>query len=342
MTSLTLRKFGMLASMVVLLSAAGGIGYSLGRPGDSVSGAGSTNALAVERQSLTDPRTIAATLSLTPQSQITLNATGVVLSSSCSVGQMLSSGQVIATVNDIAIIGLHTEVPLYRDLVSSDRGEDVTALQAELTRLGYPTPSTGIFDTSTNTAVQALRAALGVATGGTGLRLAEVVWLPTDQWVPRECSTTVGANTGGSDAFALGMRTLESVVLAEATAAIPGARHIRMSDGTSVAVDTPTDDLVALLMNDSAIRDSVARGSDDGLDTVEMSLTIELIEPVDAVAVPASAVFGSTELCVRAENSGAIVPVEVLTYSNGVAYLLDSSLLPSIVDVTPSGAECSS
>ena len=49
----------------------------------------------------------------------------------------LASGKGAYKVNDRVVVALNTATPLYRDLKTGDKGDDVLALNNELSRLGY-------------------------------------------------------------------------------------------------------------------------------------------------------------------------------------------------------------
>lgn len=63
------------------------------------------------------------------------NATGTVTDDWSADG--LASGRRAYRVDDRSIVALNTATPLYRDLQTGDKGDDVLALNNELNRLGY-------------------------------------------------------------------------------------------------------------------------------------------------------------------------------------------------------------
>lgn len=63
------------------------------------------------------------------------NANGTVTADWSADG--LASGKGAYKVNDRVVVALNTATPLYRDLKTGDKGDDVLALNNELSRLGY-------------------------------------------------------------------------------------------------------------------------------------------------------------------------------------------------------------
>lgn len=64
------------------------------------------------------------------------NASGTVTEDMSSQG--LTSGKTAMKVNGVSVVALVTATPMYRDLATGDKGDDVLALNNELARLGLP------------------------------------------------------------------------------------------------------------------------------------------------------------------------------------------------------------
>lgn len=77
-------------------------------------------------------------------------------------GETLTSGTSLATVSGRPLIALHLPFDLYRDIHGGDSGDDVTALQQELTALGhYSGTIDGTYGARTAAAVEALYNSVG-------------------------------------------------------------------------------------------------------------------------------------------------------------------------------------
>ena len=112
-----------------------------------------------------------------------------------AVGQVVSQGQGLYSVNGSPVVLLYGSAPAYRTLSEGDTGADVAELNADLVALGDATssqldPSSDTFSAATATAVEQLQAHLGVSQTGS-LSLGQAVFLPTSARV-----TTVSATLG--------------------------------------------------------------------------------------------------------------------------------------------------
>ena len=77
-------------------------------------------------------------------------------------GDTMSYGSLVAEISGRPVVALPVSVPLYRDLMKGDKGEDVRALEQVLIDLGLRSGSpTGVFDGATITATRALFTAHG-------------------------------------------------------------------------------------------------------------------------------------------------------------------------------------
>ena len=94
---------------------------------------------------------------------IPLAASGasVVTRTGIAVGGTLSSGSVLAWVNDRPILVLRGEFPLFRDIGEGDEGDDVRLLQQALVDLGYSISVDGDFGAQTAWCVKDLYSGVG-------------------------------------------------------------------------------------------------------------------------------------------------------------------------------------
>lgn len=80
----------------------------------------------------------------------------IVVSVNFNAGDALSFGIPLGEVSGRPIFALRSSLPLYRNLVESDRGADVVALQKALNAAGIKAPSSGVMDWDTLLAIRAM------------------------------------------------------------------------------------------------------------------------------------------------------------------------------------------
>jgi len=247
-------------------------------------------------------------------------ASGVVTSTSCLIGGVLSSGQPLLSVNGVQVIGLATPEPLWRDL-SVDaqnpdapvlQGSDVLGLQTELVRLGYKVRESGAFDSATMAAVKKLLKAAGGTSPDGSLLLSRVVWLPSPQVTVSVCPVGVGDTVSVGDALAQAGGGLASLTVANP----PGDGWVVAYDGMSSAIDSNG------VVTDAAFLSDLEGGPEyqyfaANPGSGQLQLTLRLAAPLVVLAVPPSAVVvtGLGTGCVV--SGGQVVPVKIVSSSLG-------------------------
>lgn len=108
-------------------------------------------------------RSIAASINSDPAMAILPQLAGqaVVTRVAYSVGEKYHWGSLIGAVSGRPYFGLPSPLPLYRDLVVNDRGDDVRALQRSLSEVGYSVEVDGVIGRETMDAVEAVFEASG-------------------------------------------------------------------------------------------------------------------------------------------------------------------------------------
>ncbi|MDR2896115.1 MAG: peptidoglycan-binding protein [Propionibacteriaceae bacterium] len=107
--------------------------------------------------------------------------------------QLRLSGGGTWAVDGQALVNLPTSVPLWRDLTNGVTGADVSALQVELSRLGYVVEETGVYDQQTRKSLGQMLAEMGVELPPYGtLPLAWSVWLPQAELPLASWSVEIG------------------------------------------------------------------------------------------------------------------------------------------------------
>lgn len=106
----------------------------------------------IVRTDLTDRTTMKAAAQRTGERKYVLpkpGATSVITAAGVTDGQPLSSGSIVAWVNDRPVFAFKGPFPLYRDLGPGDTGEDVRMVQRALADMGYDIDPDGVFGSVT-------------------------------------------------------------------------------------------------------------------------------------------------------------------------------------------------
>ena len=83
-----------------------------------------------------------------------------------------------------------------------DTGEDVRALQTELTCLDYEAPVTGTDDKLTLDAYARLAAKLNAPATGSGIPRNQTIWLPLPTQTVQKCTTSPGSRIAAGQEIA--------------------------------------------------------------------------------------------------------------------------------------------
>ncbi|HIX00492.1 MAG TPA: peptidoglycan-binding protein, partial [Candidatus Nesterenkonia stercoripullorum] len=250
----------------------------------------------------------------------------------------------IARIDDRPIIGLHTSLPLYRDLTWGDKGTDVEALQKELVRLGHLDVSfvDGWYGWTTSHAVQRLRVANGAPEGGKKTRRSEFVWLPAGDVTGLACELNVGDEVAEGTAFATAEGAIERVEVASMPESLtPGARTLTVNGVTGPASESGIVDDATFLARILDDEELVAGLREDPEATVPGDLA--LADTIDSYTVPVGAIIDDgDERCVQV---GAVArPVDVLGSALGSTVIVfpdADTPLPDTVAIGPALTETS-
>jgi hypothetical protein len=173
-----------------------------------------TSIATVTRQSLSSQTEVNATLGYAGSYTVIGRTQGTVTALP-AVGQVISNGQSLYSVDGSPVVLLHGSTPAYRTLSSGTSGSDVEQLNSDLVALGYVTsaelnPTSDEYGYWTTVGVEKLQAVLGLTEDGT-LGFGQAVFLPTALRV-----TTLSATLGGpvSGAVLQGTATTRQVTIA--------------------------------------------------------------------------------------------------------------------------------
>lgn len=155
---------------------------------EQLDAAAPATAAAVTSQQFVDDRPVNLAVTLGQPTEITIPVAGRVTALACAPAGAVESGSSPVAINGSPVLALSLGTPPWRDLAVGDKGSDVTALQAELARLGHDVSADrDRVGAATVAAFRAVAAAQGLTVErGAPLPLASVVWL-------RAPSVTVGA-----------------------------------------------------------------------------------------------------------------------------------------------------
>lgn len=288
-----------------------------------------------------DARTVEVALTTSDPVTLTAPVGGRVTGWECATGAVLSSGTTPLSVDGGPVLALATAVPLWRDLAVGDTGLDVAALQQALTDLGEPVPVDGRLGTGTLAAYGRVLAA--AAPGGEPAQevaATAVLWLPEPEVVVGACTTGTGRLVAAGDPLADTEGTPRALSLTRSpTDGVAGPRVLDV-EGVRLDLDdalTLTDPVaLAALARTAAYAAHVASP-----DTVPLTATWALAEPVAVAAVPPGALSGieGVDACVGVD--GRAVPVRLVSSDLGQALVTFPGEEPDLVDVAaPEGATC--
>lgn len=291
----------------------------------------------LEIVSFTDPQSV--TLTLHPAEPLTLAAPrgGTVTRDRCTSIDELTTGTVIAEIDQRPVIAFRTKAPLFRDLTGNETGADVAAVQKELRALGYDAPSNERYDWLTKAAMNAFLRDHGLHSSNAEwgvLSLGTIVWVPAGDTAVEECSARVGDRLSDGDPLLHLASDPGTIEYTGEAASVDGERVLVIGDARIPAPGSPIDDAAAvreiLATPEGA---AAARREEKTLGAV-----LELAEPTDAYPVPPSALFGIDGAAACVSDGGAAHPVTIAASSLGLSYVTFDTAPPAAVDVFPDRA----
>lgn len=278
---------------VTLLSAGGATGFLL-RPAAAPTGlqaAGQVTSAPVGREELSDERTVKISLRSSTAPPLVVGFGGRVTATSCRAGKALESGEEVARINDVPLIALATEAPLHRGLRRDDEGDDVQALQRELSRLGHDVVADGTFGPRTTAAVKELQEAAGVDRPSGTIDPAKILWLPAPSVVPESCELAPGAYVASGQTYAKVADRLTAIVVESMPpTAVAGERLIEvMGVAGPLNKDGTASDAKFLRKVSETQEYRLIQTSEQ---TPELTAVIALKNRLQTLKVPPGALFG--------------------------------------------------
>jgi peptidoglycan hydrolase-like protein with peptidoglycan-binding domain len=299
--------------------------------------------VAVTQTSFDDPQDVSVTVVPGPSRTLTSAAGGRLTSFSCAVGSRMTSGTSAFSVDGAPILLLATGVPLWRDIRIGDRGDDVAALQTELTRLGFGANADGKWGARSQNAYESLLRKRGMRLDLSGRVSAErIAWLPSETAAVMNCAASVGDTVEPTQAiarFAAGLASATVVMgIGSGAKAQTGDRVIVVDDARiPLPADGRLTDQEALdtIANSFGYRQAMS-GTDGGPGDQQPSIAFQavLTTPLRVAVVPPSAVYGleGDRGCVR--QRGGSVPVSIVGSQLGETLIRSDHAL-SRVELNP-------
>ena len=321
---------------VVLVAAGVGTGYFLrpAPPPMSLEASVPATSAPATPQEFTDSRKVQVRLVSGPDITVTTNRGGVLTSTACTPGTSIASGTIAARIDDTPVLALHLDVPPFRDLAMNAEGADVAALQTELTRLGFGAlEADGYFGWDTAVAVEALRDQLGMSEGRS-LALSEIVWLPQESLAVTECSAALGSALSAGSPFAVAKGSLQQVVIDTAPTDLVAGERVLTVFGVSGAFDggnaITTPEFLTELAQTEQAKALLAQEPD-----TTAPATLQLTTAIDALQVPASAVFGIADGTGCIQSGDTVTPVTVLGSTLGASLVAPNTGDDTAPDAVP-------
>lgn len=292
--------------MVLAAGAVAGVALAPAPVPATLAAASEITTAPVTSATFDDQRSVTVTPSVITGRPVKVATGGVVTDLTCAAGRAVRSGTSFVSVDGKALLALHTDVPLWRDLAVGTKGKDVASVQRELRRLGHETATDGTYGLGTAAAVKAAQTAAGApATGKLGAE--GVVWLPAATTTPKGCGVISGDRVAPGDTLFTTADQLVSVRVGQVDGAEPdGAHVVRVGDVQAKvpASGVVTDDaFLAALRKDPVWATWV--GSDG---KEEPTVTYVLPKPIPVLAVAPAALYavdGENRACLLAQRDDA-------------------------------------
>lgn len=276
----------------------------------------------------------AHTMNTTPivAEQVTVlssGGSGVVTSSSCTVGAEVKTGDTLLSVNGAVRVAVVTTVPLWRDLIPQTKGVDVQALQAALVAKGYGGGSSGTYDRATVAAVKQLQKAAAVAQSG-NVALDQIQWIPAGSGTVSSCAAPVGSMISAGQPLLTVGGQLVALVLPDSSTELPGRAYVAVAG--DVVVPVPDD----RRLTDPKMLEIVASSTGFTAWTLDpsagVSVDIRVADAIESFGVPPSAVVlaDSGHGCIVAADK-TVVPVEILSSELGTVFVVADQPVTNVV-----------
>lgn len=246
-----------------------------------------------------------------------------------TVGQVVSQGQSLCSINLDPVVLLYGATPASRSLSEGMSGVDVAQLNADLVALGDAStaaldPSSDYFSAATATALDKLQADLGVTQTGR-LTLGQAVFLPTAARV-----TSVAANLGGP--VQPGATVLQATSTTRAVlVALDATQQSEVKVGDHVTITLPDNQTtpgvvtsvgtVATLPSSGSSTGSASSSSSSGSGTPTIQVEVTPTDPAATGTLDQAPV--TVTITTAAVNDALVVPVDALLAQSSGGYAVE-------------------
>ena len=302
----------------------------------------------VTSEEYVDERSVSLEVVAGDAAAVGLPVAGRVTALPCTAGGTIESGTSPVSLDGVPLLALSMSTPPWRDLAIGDSGGDVTALQAELARLGFDVSADGArMGAATRTAVRALAERNGSSMPRSGVvPLTAVVWLSAPSVEVASCDVALGETVAPGAVLARTAAPLQSAHIAVLPSGLVQGARILTVDGVDLPVDeqgaiTDPAALTALAGTPSYANARATR--DDGQTDGMISGRLHLAEPVTVAILPPGAIAtedGATGCVATAD--GEALPVSIVGSQLGQTYVVfsDDATPDEIGLDAPDGASC--
>jgi peptidoglycan hydrolase-like protein with peptidoglycan-binding domain len=250
--------------------------------------------------------------------------TGTVTTASCSTGEPVRSGDVLARIDGQPVVALASDEPLWRDLGLRDRGDDVSGLQRELTRLGAGLSIDGVLGPGTLRAAQQFLVDRGIDRDDLPddvVPREPFAWVPSAENAVLACVAVVGAEVGDGVLVELPAELRGARIEALPVDPAPGERVLRIGNAdvpidAAGVVSSPTA-LAAIAALPEYAATVVAA---DGTPTVAATWTLRRPRTVQVVPPTALWDLDGDRACLQ-PTTGRPLQVEVLGSELGQSFV---------------------
>lgn len=284
---------------------------------------------AVSMSPFRDERTVAAEINALQPVTAALGASGTITSTACVPGGELTAGKIVAAVNGRPVLGLHTEVPLYRDIGPGAEGIDVNALRARLEAMGYQVVSKGAYSADLAAALRKLQKDFGLHERDGVLHLTDIVWLSGQSVRIRSCEALLGSQYAAGTPFLTAAGILQSlrIVFPDGQSPAPGERQVSFGGASATLASNG-------LVTERAFLDEVAKSAEfaaaqSASSPKPLSMKTALKSPVEVAKLPVSGVFAVRDNtgCVKSTD-GAIHSLKIAGSSQGAVLATFDTAVP--------------
>jgi peptidoglycan hydrolase-like protein with peptidoglycan-binding domain len=283
----------------------------------------------VEFVPFADTRRVSVQFDAGESSELRVDASGVVTRWECAAGGTWEELSTPIAVDQKLKLVVESKIPFYRNLIRSERGEDVAAVQRFLVRAGFEVPTDGQFGPQTRSALSQLKKDKGIAeTPGVSrgsFIVSDVLWVRDAPVDIEECRVSQGQRLTGDTVIATSKALPVAASIAEITNLLPGDRILQFEGESVDFPERRTTDPKTLqeMLNFRSVKFALSQASEDTTSNKPplVEALYELKDPKQAAPVPPLSLgaLNGTRACVT--DGTSTYPVEILSSTMGLTYV---------------------